>query len=264
MQRFYVNLPLRYIRDDPAYLDYFIERGIPPELGFDAGAMDGLDTAWHRSVIDRLDKAGLPRGVHFPFHEIHPGGRDPIILAATAERLGKAFELAMLYGAGHIVAHAMYHDYLYANEYERWLENSAATWRGLLRDFPGHPPLLLENVFEKEPRPLADLMRALVGLNAGICFDVGHWHFFAGGRNKQDLSRWIEVLGPWVRRLHLHDNDGSSDQHLGMGAGSIPFADLFSLLGQNGNRPGMTLEPHEEESFLRSERFIREHPRWFA
>ncbi len=47
--------------------------------------------------------------------------------------------------------------------------------------WPGHPPLFLENVYEKSTQPLVDLFAGLSGRNAGMCFDTGHWHSFSGG-----------------------------------------------------------------------------------
>ena len=52
--------------------------------------------------------------------------------------------------------------------------------------------------------------------------------------------------------LHLHDNRGEKDSHLAIGKGSADFAGLFQLVGENGLRPTITLEPHEEETLWQS------------
>jgi len=56
------------------------------------------------------------------------------------------------------------------------------------------------------------------------------------------LDRWVEALGPRIRHLHLHDNDGSSDQHYATGEGTIDWPLLLAALRGQGLRLAATLE----------------------
>ena len=75
----------------------------------------------------------------------------------------------------------------------------------------------------------------------GICFDAGHAHLppaiFGGGGV---LESW-EVLGPRVRSTHLHDNhgddNGSGDEHLWPGEGTIPWPALAPRLAASPELP---------------------------
>lgn len=57
--------------------------------------------------------------------------------------------------------------------------------------------------------------------NVGICFDVGHAHFHSSVCGGVDAS--AALFGPRVRHYHVHDNDGTADQHVRVGAGTVNY-----------------------------------------
>lgn len=261
---YFVNLPIRYIAQDSSWLELFVEQGLHPELGIDAWAIDELDGRFHDEIIRRLDEAGLARAAHLPFMDLRPGSTDPLILTATRDRLRRAMALARRYGAAHMVGHsglAPGADEAFTAE---WLPRVTATWSMLLREWPGHPPLYLENIFDADPGPLCRLVDGLGDPETGLVFDAGHWHSFAGGARHNDLRRWLEAIAPRLRHLHLHDNSGSGDEHVGMGQGIIPWAELFGFLEERGLTPGVTFEPHSREDFGGTLEFVAAHPEWFG
>jgi sugar phosphate isomerase/epimerase len=263
MTKLRVNLPVSYVESSREYADLFLAYGLRPEIGLDADTVDRPPEDLHRGVASTFLEAGLGPSVHLPFQDLLPGARDPLVRGATAERLRAAFETARIYEPSYLVGHAVYWEPFYLNDYDKWLENSVATWRQVLAIWPDRPPLYLENVFESDPEPLAELMSALDEPGVGICLDVGHWHSFGGGARKRNLAHWIETLAPWLGHLHLHDNDGTSDHHVGLGKGKVPWAELFTLLEAHGLRPTYTLEPHTKEAFDDSRSFIEANPAWF-
>ena len=40
----------------------------------------------------------------------------------------------------------------------------------------------------------------------------------------------MQALGHYLTHVHLHDNDGSGDQHLPLGQGTVPLPDVFAAL----------------------------------
>jgi sugar phosphate isomerase/epimerase len=262
MQPFFVNLPLRYIAKDRSYLDRFIERRLAPELGIDTIIMSQVEESWHREIAAQLKSARLPCSIHLPFFDLQPGSIDEFILDATRRRLESIKKIARIYEPVHLVGHAGF-TFLYVELYEEWLSRARATWAGFMDTWPGHPPLFLENVFEKSPAPLVALLAGLSGHAAGMCFDTGHWHSFSGGHASGTLLQWVQPLRGSIRHLHLHDNEGSRDQHLGLGLGSFPWEELFTALSQCALHPSITLEPHTPEDLDQSVRFMENHPEWF-
>jgi len=273
---YYVNLPLRFIASQTPYLERYLDytrrrqelgEQVGPELGLelglDATAMDSLPLSWHQDLAARLKEQGAELSLHLPFTDLSPGSVDPMIREASRKRLEAAFVVAKVYTPVHMVGHPIYNADSWDFEAQRWADCCAGVWQKGLREWPQHPPLFLENIFEQEPGPLAVLMQTLQDQDMGICFDVGHWHSFSRGAMRGNLELWIETLAPWIRHLHLHDNDGSADQHKGLGQGSIDFAAFFSLLAKHGARPGITFEPHSEEDFFQSLAYVQEHPEMF-
>lgn len=273
---YFVNLPLRFIASQTPYLERYLEymrtrheQGgqagpeLGLELGMDATAIDSLPRPWHQELASRLKEQGVRLALHLPFTDLSPGSVDPLIRDASLRRLASAFELAKVYAPEHMVGHPIYNADSWDFEPQRWAASCAEVWEEGLKEWPQHPPLFLENIFEQEPQPLAVLMQMLQHRDVGICFDVGHWHSFSRGYMRGNLELWIETLAPWIRHLHLHDNDGSMDQHKGLGRGSIDFASFFSLLAKHGASPGITFEPHSEEDFFQSLAFVQQHPELF-
>ena len=165
-----------------------------------------------------------------------------------------------------MVGHGAYDRFLYARSFPDWAKRAADTWAEALAAWPDHPPLYLENTHETDPATVAGLVAALRSRlpdaqadRIGICFDIGHWHSFAGGNLQHNLTPWLTALAPYLGHLHLHDNDGSFDQHNAPGQGSIPFETLFSLLDSHNLQPTATFEPHTDDAYARCLTFVAEH-----
>ncbi|MFP4629954.1 MAG: sugar phosphate isomerase/epimerase family protein [Desulfohalobiaceae bacterium] len=263
MGRCFVNLPVRYIAEDSSYLDYFLQKGLNPELGLDPIALDHLEESWHQELAGILRDHGLFCSIHLPFHDLQPGSLDDLILQATRERLRSSLRIAAIYQPRYLVGHANFIP-LYSNLFSRWLARAAETWRQTLQEWNKAAPLYLENVREQDPRPLSDLLAELSEYRVNFCFDLGHWASYGGGSQYQNLSHWIQTMGPYLRHLHLHDNDCIADQHFGLGQGNIAWVELFAGLEILELTPTFTLEPHTKEDLEYSWKFMQKHFPWFS
>ncbi len=266
---YFVNYPLRLSLDDEDRLPRLIERGLCPELGLDAVVMETVDVSWHENNAALLDAANRPRALHLPFFDLQPGSIDPLAREAAYERLNLAFEVARIYKPRHLIGHVSYDQILYVKSYDAWVERAAEVWASLLDGWPGHPPLFLENVFETNPAHVAGLPLAIREFldpgdeSVGFCLDIGHWHSFAQGAKRENLEEWLEAAAPVLGHMHLHDNDGSFDDHKGPGAGTIPFDALFAGLDKRGLSPTFTFEPHTPDDLLRVLEFAAARPERF-
>jgi len=254
----FTNLPLRYIEEQPHFLELFLDRGTNPELGFDALALETFSPDWHEKTARVFHDAGLTCAVHLPFFDLRPGSLDPMILKASRERLLAAVKTAQAYNPAHFIAHLDYNAVTYSHFESAWLENSLATWEMVLDQTAG-TPLYLENVFELTPDHHVRLLERLGG-QAGACLDVGHWHCFARGERRRNLTQWLTALDPFLGHLHLHDNDGSADQHLGLGLGAVPWERLWDFLAKRKAPVTVTFEPHTKDDFLATEAYLARNP----
>lgn len=260
----YVNLPVRWIHQKNDWLDWFLAGRIAPELGLDAASLALPDT-WHERLAARFRDAGIACAVHLPFMGVDPGVADVSRVRAAREALRRGAVLAKIYGAAHMIGHPYYRVPELPGREDpvdpAWLERSLLAWPEL----PGiaETPLFLENTYETSPRAIATLAGALqtggTG-SVGVCFDLGHWHSFAGKGRPEDLDPWFEAYAPFALHLHLHDNDGSCDQHLGIGRGGVPFDAVFARLAAFGRPVTATLEPHDVEAFLSNIKWLEANP----
>lgn len=91
--------------------------------------------------------------------------------------------------------------------------------------------IAVENRVEKYAvgNTLRDLLTLIEDLeNVALCIDVGHAH--ASGF---DVVEFVELSRNHAVVYHLHDNDGSRDQHLPPYLGSIPWEDVVERLSRD-------------------------------
>ncbi|MCS7253412.1 MAG: sugar phosphate isomerase/epimerase family protein [Armatimonadota bacterium] len=65
--------------------------------------------------------------------------------------------------------------------------------------------------------------------NLGFVLDTGHLH-----AQKEILPLSVEKLGKRIFYVHLSDNDGRTNEHLGLGKGTIDFEGVFVALKKHG------------------------------
>ncbi len=254
-----VCVPFRLLKDK--YLPLVLEHRINPEIGIDAQVIDTHSKSELSEMASIVREQGLTITLHSPFYDLVPGGMDNKMLSATRERLRETFDLIPVFEPVAIVCHTGYDKKRYHEVEEEWLETALETWTPLVRCLQGtQTTLMLENVYEKTPRLLVKLLTQLNSEKVGFCFDAGHMNVFS----ETSMQGWLEALGPLLKEVHLHDNEGTRDDHLAIGAGKIDFEYLFEHVEKNGLRPIMTLEAHKEkwmwqgiEALSQSTRFRR-------
>jgi sugar phosphate isomerase/epimerase len=242
-----VNAPYRQLVD--RYLELFLRYGINPEIGFDAHALETFNEEGMAKVARLIIDGGRSTTFHGPFMDLAPGGIDEQIRAVTARRLQRTMELVPLFRPLSIVFHAGYDERRYHAQRTEWLSASLATWEPLVRQAEEMGVAIhLENVYEQTPEMIRTLLEEMGSENLGFCLDMGHMNVFG----EVSLSEWLDALGPHLKEVHLHDNNGHSDSHGPIGSGTAPFKELFQYLHDQEKRPVVTLEPHEEETLWMS------------
>ncbi len=252
--RVHVSVPFFLLRDQ--YLPLILSNQIQPEIGLDFQVLDAFPLRDFKKVAGELSMAELQCSFHAPFLDLSLGAIDPRIRRVSLERVQQIMELIPLFKPRWIVCHAAYEARHYRDNQERWLKNIAESFDRLLIGVEKtQTPLMVENVFEKDPQHLKALFLALPSPLLRFCLDVGHHHLYS----QTDLKDWIGQLGPFLGMLHLHDNYGRTDDHMALGQGSIDFQGFFALLEEKGLHPLITLEPHQEDWVRQSLEFLALH-----
>ena len=87
LEKVQVNVPFLKLKND--YLLLFMEYGMNPEIGIDAGALDSISETQFKNVADVLKINKRKITLHGPFMDLVPGGLDNMLLAATRKRLDR-------------------------------------------------------------------------------------------------------------------------------------------------------------------------------
>ncbi len=252
-QRCFVNAPWQLLKAD--YLDLFLEHRLQPEIGLEGSCLYDEELSEFRRIAALLHQHKLACTLHAPFFDLAPGALDPYILAASRAKLQRAFELLEIFRPRSIVCHLQFEDNKQGYRLNEWSAIALTTWRQLLRKAAGlQVPIMLENTYEQSPAVHQAILSQLHSPYAGFCLDVGHLLSFA----RSPWQHWLPLLLPWLGQLHLHDNNGDSDQHLAPGQGQFDFSGLFQFLRDHDCHPLITLEPHSREDLWQAFAYLEE------
>jgi sugar phosphate isomerase/epimerase len=243
----FINAPFRHLED--GLLDMFIKNGLQPEIGLEGDFLYTRKPADYEIIARRLQEHSLSCTLHAPFFDLAPGALDPNILEATRHKMSLAFALIDIFKPKAIICHLNFEDNKHGYKLQEWARHAEVTWRQLLRlAEAGQCKLMLENTYEKNPEQHINMLTALNSPSAGFCLDTGHLLAFA----HTPWQDWLPTMNKWLGHMHLHDNHGQRDEHLGIGLGDFDFKGLFKFLGANNLCPTVTLEPHSEEDLMAS------------
>ena len=238
------------------YLDRFLSQRLNPEIAIGAEALERFKRKDFIRIADKFHQRSLRVTLHGPFMDLAVGSSDSAVRAITRTRLEQLLELVPVFKPQTVVCHAGYDWRRYGYDPAGWYERSLEQWGWLAKKLTdAGSRLMLENVFEIDPKEMLPLFEPLGDLEVGFCLDAGHREAFGGG----SLAHWCQVLGPYIGQLHLHDNHGSGDDHLGLGQGCIDFIGLLATVKSVCPRqPVVTLEVHREEELESSLKYLEQ------
>ncbi len=117
----------------------------------------------------------------------------------------------------------------------------------------------IENKQKSEDRELVlypdehlEIIEAFRDQGARAVLDIGHAH-----TANSDLANYTHLLNDLIIELHLHDNNGISDDHLPLGAGSIDFETFFEAVRSIGFTGPTILELKNRPDLESSVGFLR-------
>lgn len=192
---------------------------------------------------------------HGPFNELFPCAIDPKARALAAERFLQAAALAQKYGARKLILHGGFNPYIY---YPIWYQQeSVKFWQALMPRFPEGITVCLENVMEKSPEMLADIVREVNHPRLKLCLDIGH----ANAYSSLPWQQWLRGCSDTAVHFHIHNNDGTQDSHAGLQYGTIPMVEFLTEARALCPEASFTMELLRSRSgaeFLRDNGFLDE------
>lgn len=218
-----------------------------------------MSSAEKTRARDFIQQHGLFCSVHLPFADMNISNFINILWEAAVRTLEDSLQNAAELGATTVTVHGgnintlRYDELLYKVSEERTvkalqrLRNSAVSL-GIR--------LSIENLHEFSSRLKRvhsrpeDLLRSrsALGEDIGFTFDIGH----AVSTPCKPVD-FIHSLGPdKILLSHLHDNNGSEDQHLAVGDGSIDFTSFIQAYVNEGWSFPLLIETRNPDQALLS------------
>lgn len=172
-------------------------------------------------LIEFYQKAGLPEGstMHGAFFDIVVFSHDSRIREISELRMEQSMKIAVRLGVKGVVFHSNISPVLSGVEYDqRAIEMTVEYMECLLKRYPD-TEIYLENMFDTDPDILAAISERLcIYENYGVCFDYAH-----ASISSTPMKEWLEALAPYIKHIHINDNNLKRDQHLAIGDGRIDW-----------------------------------------
>lgn len=181
--------------------------------------------AYFRSHKEAAATAGIRiHQLHMPYPVYVPHGTQEINAFLRQEVAPKSLSICAYLGAKYIVVHGFKLRKMLGSEEAEWAEteNFLESICPLARELG--LTICIENIYESSgggciiEGPCCDASLAAERIDRlnekygaevlGFCFDTGHANLLG-----LDFARFIRTLGPRLKVLHIHDNDGRGDLH---------------------------------------------------
>jgi len=185
--------------------------------------------------------------VHAPVADINIASDNEHLRRAAVRVLGDLAEVCDRIGAERLVIHP---GHIWGEEMrsvaqralDRSLDDLAAIQRDVRVRFTVENMGAWDICFFRSP----EFLDRLTDRNLGFALDVGHAH------TNGNLASFLERGG--AIHVHLHDNCGSRDDHLGCGDGNINFRHVMAVLPPCATK---VIEPNSFEQYERSLEHLR-------
>lgn len=199
-----------------------------------------------QEIIEAYQKAGLPEGstMHGAFLDVVVFSQDPRMRVVSEYRMRQSMKIAQSLGVKGVVFHTNVNPMLSSREYDMHaIDMTVEFLKTLLSDFPDIE-IYLENMFDATPDVLVQISERLKDYpNYGVCFDYAHAVIYGF-----PVAIWIRQLAPYMKHIHINDNDLKHDLHLALGTGKIVWSQFFDYYDTYFGSCSVLIETMQPES----------------
>jgi sugar phosphate isomerase/epimerase len=211
--------PLTAGLDYPLSFELAAKEGAFLEVAYDVHEMDPR-VPGASELVEMGRAAGVGFTVHLPFVDLNIASLVPGMWELSLERTRRGLEFAHTIGA----ACGVLHTGLSPLPVAEVIREGKKRLQEALSCLETPIPVALENLalngqdLLQQPAELVELLN--LNPRFGFCLDVGHALVELGPGG---MERYDHLLSGRLIHFHLHDNDGSADQHLVCGEGRVDW-----------------------------------------
>ena len=200
-------------------------------------------------------KSFIKDTMHGAFLDVTIHSSDPLIQEASMLRLNQSMEVAKRMGLRGVVFHtgrlAGFREPAYL---ANWEKINVEFFTRLADKYPKQQ-IFMENMFDEAPDIMAKLAEQMREVeNFGVCLDYAH-AIISGSSGKD----WIAALAPYIKHMHINDNDLRNDLHRPVGSGSIDWKEFDSLVRKYGINAPVLVEVNGYEAQKKSLEYMKQY-----
>jgi sugar phosphate isomerase/epimerase len=217
---------------------------------------EGRHSLPSKEMIDDLSIYDFKIFLHAPFSDLNIASFNQTVLDESKLRIKHSLEIAAEIGAGLATIHFGRYSPLGLSYPTEAVKRNLESVREI-KSFAESVDITV--AFENAPNgfgamfgPL-DLIEKLVEEERiKLTLDVGHANTW-----KEGIEEHLHRLNSSIAHVHIHDNTGESDMHLGLGDGEINYKKTFAALKKIKYKKALCLEMLYEEDLLKSRKRIK-------
>ena len=209
-------------------------------------------------IVDRLKDIApsydMRFSIHAPISDVNLGSLSERMREAATMEILLTMECAAMLGIETVTIHPGHRPFIVDGIPDSRAEESTRKSLRIIDRLSNDygVKVALENMpdfFMLQGRTFEEFSRLIEGSDIGICFDVGH------ANTVGQVDEFMTLKDRFVN-VHVHDNDGSADQHLTVGDGTAPVEKVLKSLGSYSRN--LIIEAKSLESAIESrERMMR-------
>ena len=185
-----------------------------------------------QNVLSRFGAAApsykMKYSIHAPICDVNLAALSERMREASTMEMMATMEQAISMEVKLITIHPGVHSMAIAGQEEKSIARAKKSLRTLDRVTSEYGiKIALENMPSFQfflGRTAQELKELVDGTDIGICYDIGH------ANTTGQIDAIPELLGDRILNIHIHDNNGKTDEHLTIGEGNIDFQKVLGKL----------------------------------
>lgn len=192
------------------------------------------------SINDTMIETGVRAIMHLPFYGLQLGCSDYYIRSLSKSLILKGIKRSLELGIIRGVMHVALPQNIPITGRKRWTDTFCTTMEDIIMlcEQEGFN-LFLENTWEQNLQEMEDIFIRLDSSKIAMCLDIAHIYCFSG----HTFSDWWSNFEPYIKHIHLSDNNFDQDSHLPLGEGQIDYENILSRTIDKGD--SQTASNHE-------------------
>lgn len=193
--------------------------------------------------------------MHGAFLDITVHSSDSLIREASLLRMRQSMDIAKRMGLRGVVFHTGRIGGFRAESYlKQWHDLNLRYFSELAEAYP-EQKIYMENMFDEAPDVMAGLARDMCEIgNFGICLDYAH-----AALTSCPQEEWIEELAPFIRHIHINDNNLKDDLHQPVGDGKIDWQWFDMLIRKHDVKATVLVEVNGCSGQEKSLKYMEQH-----